>query len=85
MPVRSLMKPARARLFSALIARHPRWKAGIAGQRLDAVRSPSFRSEIHRSPIVLVISALSFGLLSTIQRRGVTPFVTFRNFSGITA
>ena len=32
-----------------------------------------------------VISALSFGLLSTIQRRGVTPLVTLKNFSGATA
>ena len=30
----------------------------------------------------LVMSALSFGLLSTIQRRGVTPLVTLTNFSG---
>jgi len=36
-------------------------------------------------PNSLMISALSFGLLSTIQRRGVTPLVTLRNFSGATA
>ena len=43
------------------------------------------RFETHRSPMRLVISAVSFGLLSTIQRRGVTPLVTLKNFSGITA
>ena len=32
----------------------------------------------------LVISALSFGLLSTIQRRGVTPLVTLTNLAGAT-
>ena len=32
----------------------------------------------------LVMSALSLGLLSTIQRRGVTPLVTLKNFSGAT-
>ena len=32
----------------------------------------------------LVINALSFGLLKTIQRLGVTPFVTLRNLSGAT-
>ena len=32
----------------------------------------------------LVISALNFGLLSTIHRRGVTPLVTLKNFSGVT-
>ena len=29
-----------------------------------------------------VMSALNFSLLSAIQRRGVTPLVTLKNFSG---
>jgi hypothetical protein len=31
-----------------------------------------------------VMRALNFGLLSAIQRRGVTPLVTLKNFSGDT-
>jgi len=40
-------------------------------------------SSIQPSPILLLMRRLSFGLLTTMKRRGVTPFVTLVNFSGI--
>jgi hypothetical protein len=58
-------------------------KIDVIGERLEA---PDLVFQI-RHPSVTDVpgnEALNFGLLSAIQRRGVTPLVTLKNFSGDT-
>ena len=81
--VRSLMRSAKARLLSAFTARQSLWNS-ISSASGSSCASSCSRSAIHLLPICRVMSALSLGLLSAIQRRGVTPLVTLRIFSGAT-
>ena len=74
--MRSLMNAASAALLSALTARHSPLESGIGGERLDARRALAPDPRSTRRRCARLISSLSFGLLSTIQRRGVTPLVT---------
>ena len=73
---------ASARLLARLTARHSSWKA--ASSASGSMRAELVQMPIQPSPMRRVMSAVSCGLLSAIQRRGVTPLVTFRNFSGAT-
>ena len=83
-PVRPLMNVASARLLSSFTVCHSARKP-LSLAKGSRRRNSSSRLETQPSPMRLVMSALSFGLLNTIQRRGVTPLVTLKNLSGDTA
>ena len=80
MPVCLCTKAAKSRLLARLISRHFQRKA--ASSAYGSSRRNCARSLIQSSPMVLRISPDNRRLLSTSQRRGVTPLVMLVNFSG---
>ena len=80
--MRSARSAARRPLFARLTRAPP---LAEARRRPRAARAARARDQVAHpasSPIASVMSAASAGLLSRIQRRGVTPLVMLRNFSG---
>ncbi len=82
MPVRRAWRARRAaRLFSRLIVAPTLAELAVLGQRLERAQLATDRLT-QPSPMRSVIKPASRGLLSTIQRRGVTPLVLLLNLCG---
>ena len=74
------MSVARARLAVSLTSRHCRRNSASSASGSRRLSREASRSQ--PSPIRSVRSRASGGLLTATKRRGVTPLVTFANFSG---
>ena len=79
-PARASTTAARSALLARFTARH--FARNAASSASGSRRRSRSRSFGQPSPIASVTSAASRGFARARKRRGVTPFVTFTNFSG---